>query len=368
MVEAVDIQIPNIEKDLTGLSRQAGNKSQFKACLFTLVIYVHENRLVDYYQELVDTILDKFPCRIIFIHGDNQSSKPYLHANVSNVTSGKSNTQGSSIIACDQISVKASTDQLFRVPYLVTPHLVPDLPVYLLWGQNPFEENVIFPFLQPFASRVVFDSECSASLSLFCREMEKSLNVLKMDIMDINWALVSNWRDVLSNVFDRREKIDELSLIKSITIEYAHNRSETRLHPEIRAIYLQGWLAARLKWRYRLAERFQENIIISYFTDATPVVVALAPKMNIDLPSGTITTVDINMTNGRSYYIKRKPNLSQVIVHASSKETCDLPFSLPLSGVNRGLSFIKETFFSPLGNHYHEMLKSIVQIDYNQLK
>lgn len=366
MTQSIDIQIPAIEKELAGLSGQL-DKKQHKACLFTLIIYVHEARLVNYLQELVDTILDKFPCRIIFIYGDNQSEKPYLHASVSNVMSGQANGKSGSLIACDQISIKVSKDQLFRVPYLVTPYIVPDLPVYLLWGQNPFEERDIFPHLQPYASRLVFDSECASSLQRFCLEMEKGLKVLKMDVMDINWALVSNWRDILTNLFDTPEKISELSLIKSVSITYTDNKSETRLHPEIRAIYLQGWLAARLKWRYRLVERFQKHAIISYFTNNTPVVVSLTPQANPELPSGAITGVEITMTDGRSYYLARKEHFSQVVVHASSKETCDLPYTLPLSNVNRGLAFMKEIFFSQLGDHYQEMLQSIAQIDYKIL-
>lgn len=361
MTQPVDIQIPSIEKELNALCKTPNDKKQVKACLFTLVIFVHEARLAKYMQELVDSILDKFPCRIIFIHGDSTAQTSYVHVNVSNVMSGSSH--GGALIACDQISIQASKDQLFRVPFIVTPHFVPDLPVYLLWGQNPFEERDIFPYLQPFAKRVIFDSECASSLRLFCQEMEKNLKMLNMDIMDINWALVSNWRDVLSQLFDSPERMAELAALKSITIFYNDSKSEVRLHPEIRAIYLQGWLAARLKWRYRAIEKFQNNYIISYFAD-TPVVIALSPQSNSELPAGAVIGLEIATTTGKTYNITRKPHLSQVIVHASTKQTCDLPFTLPIPNVHRGLTFMKEIFFSQLGSHYQEMLKAISQIDY----
>ncbi len=359
--EALDIKIPSIEKELDSLWKASQDKKQVKACLFTLIIYAQEPRRVQYLQELVDTILAKFPCRIIFVKENNLAGCPYFHVAVSTVMSG--DVKQKSTVACDQITIEASKDQLFRVPYLVTPHLVPDLPVYLLWGQNPFEDNTIFPHLQPFAARVIFDSECSDNISHFCREMLENLQTLDMDVIDINWAIVSNWRDMLFQLFDTPEKIAELNICKSITINYHHCQTETVHHPEIRAIYLQGWLASRLGWRFRAKETFEDNTLISYFGPNNPVVIALAPQTYGDLPSGGIASLEINLVNGYSYLLARKPNLSQVVVHASSKEECQMPFTLPLPNVHRGLAFMREIFYNKTGDHYRDMLKVVSQID-----
>lgn len=354
---SVDIKIPNIEK---ALKSSVEGKKTIKGSLFTLVIYVREERSVNYFQDLVNTILDKFPCRIIFIQ-ETPSPTPHLLVSVSTVNTG----QGGSV-TCDKISIDASPDQLQRIPSLIMPHLIPDLPIYLLWGQNPFEEHTIFPHLRPYASRVIFDSECSDDLSLFCREMQTNLNILKMDIMDINWALVSNWRDVLTQLFDTPEKIEHLRHLKSMVIAYNYNKTDTLHHPEIRAIYLQGWLAGCLQWKYKLTEKFQSNALLTYTSYNNPVVVALSPVAQSDLPPGGIVSVNITTTAGNSYQLVRKINLSQVLIHVSSKEKCDLPFTLPLPNIHKGLSFIKEIFYSPLGNQYREMLNKINQLDYKQ--
>ncbi len=366
MTSTVDINIPNIEQELNRLWKGLKEKKLSKASLFTLIIYAHEPRRAQYLQDLVHTILEKFPCRIIFIEGED-TDRQYFHVSVSTVVSGANSDPQNAKVACDQITIAASKNQLFRVPFLITPNLVPDLPVYLLWGQNPFEENVIFPHLQPIADRVIFDSECSDNLSLFCQEMKDNLGVLSIDVMDINWAIVSNWRDMLFQLFDTKEKIEELKEIKSIVINYHHNATETVQHPEIRAIYLQGWLAASLGWRYRATEVFENNIIISYFGPNTPVVIALAPQKCDNLPPGGIASLEITLTNGHSYSIARKPNISQVIVHASTKDECKLPYTIPLPNVHRGLNFIKEIFFSKLGTHYRQMLDIISLIDYKTL-
>lgn len=363
-MEKCDLKIPNIEKEL---NVPPENKKQIKACLFTLVIYASTERQVNYFQDLIRSILDKFPCRIIFIHVDAQATLSCLHVKVSTVQTGQGSSQGGgTVIACDQILIEVSKDQLFRIPFLVVPHLVPDLPVYLLWGQNPFEEHNIFPHLQSYASRVIFDSECSDDLDLFCKEMQNNLEVLKMDIMDINWALLSNWRDLLTQLFDTSERITQLQNCKSIVITYNHSKTETFQHPEIRAIYMQGWLASCMKWQFHQIEKFTNNVFISYSSNSKPVVIVLAPQTHPELPPGAIVSIEITTTTENSFMIIRNSNLPQVLVHVSSLDTCELPFTLPLPNIHRGLSFMKEVFYSSLGDHYLDMLKTISKLDYKQ--
>jgi hypothetical protein len=358
----VDIQIPCIQKELDAIAKGILEKKQVKASLFNLVIYAHEYahepKRIRYFQELVDTILGKFPCRILFINAC-ESDKEYFHVSVASVISGS----GAATVACDQISIKASKNQLFRVPHIIIPYLLPDLPVFLLWAQSPFEEHIIFPSLQPYASRVIFDSGCSDNLTLFCKEMEMNLNKLKMEVMDINWALLSNWRDLLYKVFETKEKVEELAKCKSVIITYNDNKTEFVQHPEIRSIYLQGWLASRFKWRYRQIERFQDSAIISYFAESNPVVMALQPCTDPYQPSGSILSIEITLLTGRTYSIFRKSGLPQAVVHESSPDTCELPCTLPLPNVHKGVPFISEILYQNIGEHYLEMLHMISQID-----
>lgn len=368
MSAAPDIQIPNIEKELKQIADQSREKKLLKASLFTLILFAPSRNRIAYLQEYLDTILEKFPCRILFIQTDDLQEKPYLHVTVSSVECGRGNQgQEGSAIACDQITIKASRSELYRVPFIILPYLIPDLPIYSLWGQNPFEEQDIFPVLKPYITRVVFDSECSDNLQLFCKEMQKNLDMLKVDLMDINWALVSNWRDMLSQLFSTPEKLEGLLRCNSLTITYNDNTIDSRQHPAIRAIYLQGWLASRLGWHYDKIERVDRNFNIYYTSQNNPVVVTLSSQSYPDQPIGALSSIEFTATNGCSYLIARKPNLSQVVIHESSYEKCEMPFSLALPSVHSGLTFMKEIFFKELGIHYRGMLRMISQIDYKTI-
>lgn len=324
-----------------------------KSCLFTLVIYAQEERRVNYLQELVDTILDKFPCRIIFIKASQTADRPFFNVTTSTVTSG----QTTSPVSCDQVIIETSLDQIHKVPFVIVPHIASDLPLYLLWGQNPFEDKEIFPHLKAYASRVIFDSQCADSILHFCKEMQYSLNTLPMDIMDISWALISNWRDLLIHLFDSPHNVKDLDAIKSVIINYNSHTSDSAQHLEIRALYLQAWLASCLKWEYKEMEYFDNCPVITYVGPVHPSIVALSPQDVPLLPPGSITGIEIQTVYGTSYYLSRRENLSQVLVHISTKDTCELPFTIPLPNVHRGLTFMRELFFSHLGERYKEMLK-----------
>lgn len=372
MTQPIDINIPDIEKELSKLWKQAEDQKQAKACLFNLVIYANEAKRVKFLQEFSDNILAKFPCRLIFIHSDQLATKSYFSVDVSTVMSG--NIENRSTIACDQILIRASKDQLFRVPFIIIPHLERDLPIFLLWGQNPLEDHVIYPALQPYATRVIFDSECSDNLNLFCKEMLMGMDSLGIDAIDLNWALISNWRDMLRQLFSGQEMISKLQNCKSIIINYNDCKDHPELHteslryPEIRAIYLQGWLASRLKWRFRSLEIFKTSTIINYFSPITEVTVALSPMENPELPPGTILSMEFTMKDGSSYEIIRKEKLSQVVVHSFNENECQLPFTLPLPSSHKGMNFIQEIFYNPAGEQFDQMIELVSKLDFDLIK
>ena len=361
MNETVDIQVANIEDELNKLRAATKAKNQIKACLFNLIIYTIDARRTNYLQELVRTIIEKFPCRIIFIRGDAESTQDYLRTEVSNVTT----EQGGMVIACEQITINVSQSQMHRVPFLILPHLVSDLPIHLLWGQNPMDENLILPQFQKYATRLIFDSECSENLQNFSRQLLDKMDTFdKIEMMDINWAFTSNWREIIVQIFDTQDKICQLSSSRTVNIVYNDHKTEFLKHSEIRAIYLQGWLAAQLQWKFVKSEILNGKRILTYQSqDNQLVTIALCPKILTDLPPGAILEVEIATKDNHFCSISRKQKLPQVVIHASTLEKCELPFTLPLPNIHRGFTFMKEIFYYSLSDHYRNMLQTIAQIE-----
>ena len=269
-----EIPIANIESELVRLWDDEKNKKRIKACLFNLIIYTHDERRANYMREIVNSILEKFPCRIIFIQGDTNPSKDYLTAGVSNVSIGK----GDSSFGCDQITINVSANKLQRIPFIVLPHIIPDMPVYLLWGRDPTAENDILPFLLQFANRLIFDSECTNNLQQFSHKMLEKIDTVKAEIMDLNWGLISGWRDVLSQTFDTHDRIHQLNFSKVIQIGFNNKKTEFCQHSVIQAIYLQGWLAAQLNWKFLSIQIADQSYRINYSNGINEIILTLSLK------------------------------------------------------------------------------------------
>ena len=176
---------------------KAKKKGQIKGCLFNLIVYSQDPYRSIFLKEIVQIVTETFPCRIIFIECDNQTKKNFLDVTVEEQIVKKD----SLVISCDRININCSAKFLNRVPYIVLPHFVPDLPIILVWGQDPSEENEILPYLETFASRLIFDSDSSCNISAFCRKMLSDTTLNKIAVTDMNWASLKSWREILFRNF-----------------------------------------------------------------------------------------------------------------------------------------------------------------------
>jgi glucose-6-phosphate dehydrogenase assembly protein OpcA len=347
----------NIEADLANLWDAQADIGLTKACLFNLIVYTDEPRRTNYFQDIIRSIIEKSPCRIIFIQGNRDPCQDYLKVDVSRAATGK----GSSAAACEQIIIQAAGKQLARIPYLILPHFVPDLPIYLLWGQDPTQDNEIFPLLEKFACRLIFDSECTENLPQFSQDIIRTIEKRKTTLIDMNWVAISGWRHVLAKTFDTQEKIDQLTCAELIQICYNDPQSDYVTHSNIPAIYLQAWLASQLGWTSQNMQKAPNGILLSYESRKTPLTVNLIRKTIEDTPPGSILAINIAGREGHSFDVILNSTAQQVIVNIASAEECRLPFTLPLPNVSKGKSLINEIFYRSSNAAYLKMLKMLAQ-------
>lgn len=357
-----DVKIASIEQELNRLWEEQKEKNQVKACLFNLVIYAHDERRTDYLKEISRIIASRYPCRIIFIQGNPDSNKHYFHVEVSQEMVG----EGDETIACDLINIFVSQSQLKRVPFMILPHLITDLPINLLWGQDPTREHHILPHIKRYANRIIFDSECTACLQDFAKQILSKTAQHRLDVVDMNWVLTNGWREIIAETFYTDERILDLNQSREITIKYHLANASLVLHSEIQAIYLQGWLSALMNWHFISKSTAEDSIFLDYDAKGNKVKIALIGVRNsVDLMPGTITSVDIETVTDHSYLLSRNSIDANVLVHISSAEQCELPFTLPLPSLRRGSAFLKEVLFKPKSEHYIRMLQHIQMIDWH---
>lgn len=324
--------------------------SEPKACLFNLIVYTHEPRRTEYLKEVVKMIMSQLPCRIIFIIANPHSNENLLTYQKETVKSDKAHG-----IVCDQIIIEASGREINKVYFLLLPLFVPDLPIYLLWGQDPTTENSILPHLQYFATRLILDSEAVDDLQTFSRDILNRMQSTSIQVIDMNWGRIGGWREVLAQIFDSQERFQQFTAAVKIEIFYNDKKSDVFLHPETQALYLQAWIASRLGWHYQQGEKENNSQVLIYKTDQGNREIRLTPKTCDAFEAEEIVQVNVE---GPDYACNlTRISADHVQVHTSNQYQCLLPFTLIMPTLQSGRNLMQEIFYQKVSDHYIPMLK-----------
>lgn len=353
---------PNIQTELNRLLKTQTQSEGIKACLFNLIVYTEEPRRAAYFTEIVKKIKTQFPCRIMFIQTNPSDKGNYIHVQ----TKTEKNHDGTGFI-CDEVHIEAAGQDVNRVNFLLLPLFVPDLPIYLLWGQDPTTEYAILPHLQSFATRLIFDAETTEDLQQFSRDMLNRINSSEIPIIDMNWARIEGWREVLAQIYDSSERLEQLATANQLTFHYNDRPSKLFEHPETQAVYLQAWLASRLEWNFVRGEKENQSQILYYQSFQKLHRVELIPVTDTKFEAQEIIGLEVEGDHGYECHIQRL-SIDQVKVQASNQIQCELPFVLLMPTLLSGRSFMQEIFYQKASVQYELMLKliSLVRWDPNQ--
>lgn len=352
-----DIQIADIEKELERL--KAIQKSP-SACLFNLVAFANTSRQMDSLSAIIQKTMGQFPCRVLFIKHHKQMKEPLLRIDLVHATE-KSN---GGPIAGDLITIEVSCDQLKRIPFILLSHIVSDLPIHLLWGEDPAKDEVILPSIGHFCTRLIFDTDPKVdSLPAFSSQLLQTMQRYpNLEFVDINWIWITGWRDVLSQVFDSPGALQNLQRCDSIDIFYNQHEGAFSKPTYLQIAYLLGWLSSRLKWEILSYESSDSATKCLCKNGSKEFVINLIPQTHTHLYPGTIVGMDLNCEENCQYSIFPLADSAKVVVHISTNTTCQLPFMLPLPCLKKGLPYIRELFFSPISTQYQPTLQAIQQL------
>jgi len=350
-----DIQIGDIQQELMNVQGQKRSREQTYGCLFNLIVYSpSEKRRVDL-EKILQSITVKFPCRIIFIENDERKDENYLRVNVSSGQEGKTQQK----VVSEFIRVATTKQQHERVPFLILPLIMPDVPIYLLWADDPSKECLILPELLKIATRLIFNSRWCDDLHRVALFMLNLLSTNPIDIMDMTWAYLNGWRKIIAKAFDTPSKIADLKQIKDVKISY----QKESLQDTYGAIFLQGWLAAQLQWKFLTEEVFLEQKVLAYSNSVHDISVRLDPKGHEDILPGRISGVEFTTSTHNSYVLAKESGGAKVLLRTSTATECELPCTMQLPDPHRGYHFIKEIFYRPSSHEYADMLKQIVKLN-----
>jgi hypothetical protein len=326
-----------------------------RASLFNLIVLSLDPERTVHCENLIRIITQKFPCKIIFLRADPHTQSDFLRTTENLLTVGS----GNNTVLCDQMTIEASANQFVKIPFLILPNIQPDLPIYILIGQDPSQDAVILPQLKNYACRVLFDTESIDNFKLYSQRILNLLENTSAELVDLNWARTKAWRESLARAFNNKETLSQLKVSKTIQISYAASPNPTKMRCETQAVYLQAWLAARLGWNLLSIEREEGYLRLSYKYDHMSLSVSLVPKITEILEPGALFAFEA-MTQGDYHFLISHENDNKTIkVHASNPERCEMPYTIFLNNFQNGPALVNEIFYQPPSQHYLGMLRML---------
>jgi len=316
--------VSTIDAELTRIWESLEKSNKIRASLFNLIFFTKKSEREKYFRTIAQRVIEKFPSRVIFITANSEDE---LRSHVSVVPIGEEGT------ACDFIEIEVGEKLLDRVPFVILPHILTDLPIYVTWAEES-TGGPLFEKLKQLADRMIFDSRATRSLSQFAQ----NLLSLECDVGDLNWARTENWRKLLASTFYTQERLSALKECTEVQIVY--NGEPTQ------ALYLRGWLATQLGWQLK--------------KEKASVKVTLYSEENNSLPSGMILSVDLHTSSQEHFSFGRDLQIpNQIHMRFSTLEKCDIPLLYLFPKEESGASLVKEICYKGTSKHFLHLLQQM---------
>jgi len=358
--EQIEQQLTAIWESLSA-PQQDPKSRRMRACLFNLILVTDKNPRSAYIRGIAERIIEKFPSRVLFVTIDRENKEDTLRTGVSVLSPNVLESD----IACDFIEFEVTGTSIIRVPFVLLPHLLPDLPIYLLWAEDPILDNPLAYQLEKFTTRLIFDSETTSNLPLFAKALLHHREVSKADIADLNWARTESWRTLLQATFHSEARLAELNDTRLIKLIYNVKSTDFFCHTRIQSIYVQGWLSLQLGWELKEFDASSQILVFHYEgKNRQPIEVQLIPEEHPEVAPGAISTFELSTYGGQHFLFVRNLQASyQVTLFISSREKCEMPTQFLFVKGGIGQTLVKEICQKGTSTHYLKLLHYIAGLE-----
>ncbi len=340
----IEIELDSILESLHGTNKQ-------RACLFNLIIYAKCSQRSSYLNKVTQKIIEKYPCRIILVTYDKNITKQNLDVNVSVMSA----EDGNIAIVCDLIEIFSGDKDHPKIPFVILPHIIPDLPIYLVHADEPVMGNAVAEKLESLAERIIFDSESTRCLITFAKSVIKHSQKFEGDIADLNWARTEEWRVLFANIFNTKHNLDDLENAKTIRIFYNEYSNKYFTHTIFQSTYFHTWLAVQLNWKIKSITSKNEII---YTKGKNTIHIEIEGVVNEKVPPGRIVSIEVETAESVVYNFSRqihKP--TSVVVQKTSPKSCGMPSYFFLEKEDSGQSLVKEIYHFSTSSHFMNVLE-----------
>jgi glucose-6-phosphate dehydrogenase assembly protein OpcA len=247
-VSVIEHELKELWEQMTEVSAEEDQQAVMRACVANLVVYNPAGESAGEISPIIAEVTNEHPSRVIVLLPEPDSSQPSLDAMVT--AQCHPADRGRKQICCEQIVIQAAGEEVGRLPSLVRPLVIPDLPVFLWWRDRPDFQNDLFTEFIRGSDRVILDSTDLAAAEEGLRTLAALMDETAQTtaFSDLSWCRLTPWRVLVAGFFDVPKCRPYLSRLDRVQIESVGGGSAKGSIP-VHGLLLAAWLASRLHWK-----------------------------------------------------------------------------------------------------------------------
>jgi glucose-6-phosphate dehydrogenase assembly protein OpcA len=212
-----------------------------RTAVLTLVVVCVDEQSADNAAEVVRRLATNHPARAILVVADRNATADGIDADVALECSA---VGGADQVCAESVRLAVRGQPALHLVSVVTPLLLPDVPVVLWLAGAPPLEQALHAEVLSVAERILLDTDAySDPLQTMQLLLDTQQEHGHLPVGDLAWARLLAWRESLAQSFDGTAMQPFLRGVRSVEIESCGTR------PSSEAWLVAGWLAARLGWR-----------------------------------------------------------------------------------------------------------------------
>jgi glucose-6-phosphate dehydrogenase assembly protein OpcA len=260
--------------------RAEGKKELTRSSVMTLVAFSPDAKETAWLHDAIAGLTGQHPSRAIIL-ADNRDGT-VLQNNMATVEILTHSQDGTGAVGSEIITLPVPEGSRRNLAPLVTPLLLPDMPIFVWWsGGLPTRDETLASLLE-IGDYSIFDSadfdnpneDLVRLADLMTRRRQRQVTHAAFN--DFNWTRIKPWRELAAQCFDPEGRGALLRAVDRVAIEYAVEAGEETC--PFQAYLFAGWLASRLGWQQQSARQRANGRLVSEWT---------APR------TGQTVTVDI---------------------------------------------------------------------------
>jgi hypothetical protein len=242
------IDLGRIEEELADLWRQAGEaaaaagQAVTRACLWNIVeCHPLDAEPGAVHSDPVDDVCALVPSRLIRLRAQPVPAGTAPQREVEAWVSTRCNLSagGGHQICTEEIQVAGYGEaSQSHFPALVRAMLVPDLPVALVWLNQPPHKGRLLRDLLRLCDRILIDSQPGADVQMLAR-LSALVEETNAYFVDLGWMRLTPVRHMIASLFDAPGRAEQLKHVEGIRVEASPAGRNTGL-------LLLGWVLSRL--------------------------------------------------------------------------------------------------------------------------